>query len=131
MIIAGHYFGDPSQTKIKNDFQFHVLENTRFNWSLKREILAHILRTDNLDGSNLGDLDRLNAIRNIFAHRQFVTDQMPQTDESEIYFIDLRHPFDKSRNIPAEAIKNEYATLAPATLNWLYDLAKKKGNPLP
>jgi hypothetical protein len=126
MIIAQHYFKDSVQT-VKYDFQFFILENPNFSWRLKRETLAHILRKDNLDATNLEDLDRINSIRNIFAHRQFVTNDSPQTPESEIFFTNPKHPFDAKRNIFAENIKNEFYSLFGPVLDWLYVLAQTKG----
>lgn len=131
MIIAKHYFGTQDQKSKELDFQFYILQNSRFNWGLKRDILEHLLRVDNLSEANLSELDRMNSIRNTFAHKQFITNDNPQTPESDVFFPHSRHPFDRARNISAESLKKEFYALFPPVINWLYSLAQTKGVSLP
>ena len=131
MIISKHYLGDspplPSQINKEIDFLVNVMGNDQCTFAFKRNILIHILRTDNLDASLMEELYRLNKLRNIFAHSTYITNSNPQTPESEVYYQNPKFPWDKTKNILAEDLKKEFNTLAPDIINWLIDLAKRKG----
>ncbi len=77
------------------------------------------------------EINRLNNLRNTFAHRQHVTFDNPQTQESEIYFTNPKFPLDRSKNISAEDLKKEFDSLWPDVINWLYNMGLAKGIPLP
>jgi len=131
MIISKHYLGDSpipaNQTNKEIDFLVNVMGNDQCTFGLKRNILQHILRIDNLDGSLLEELFRINKLRNIFAHSQYITNDNPSTPESEVYYQNPKFPWDKRKNISAEDLKKEYYSLTPDIISWLYDLAQKKG----
>jgi hypothetical protein len=135
MIISKHYLGDapPQQSQINKeiDFLVNVMGNDQCTFALKRNIFTHILRNDNLDASLLEEVHRLNKLRNIFAHSPWITNENPQTQESEVYYQNPKFPWDKSKNILAEDLKKEFNSLAPDVINWLYNLAKKKGYVFP
>lgn len=63
-IISQHYFG-----RISRQFLLDVLYDEYFSFALKRRILEKILKAKSLsDRGMLEDLNRLNNIRNYFAH---------------------------------------------------------------
>lgn len=135
MIISKHYLGDSptSQTQInkETDFLVNVLGNDQFTFALKRNILIHILKKENLNESLIEELGRLNNLRNIFSHRTWLTNENPQVPESEIYYQNPKFPWDRTKNIPAEDLKNEYNSLWPDVIQWLMDLAEKQGYVFP
>ncbi len=128
MIISRHYLGTSDK---ETDFLVNVLGNDQSSFALKRNILQHILKVDNSNESPLEDLNKLNKIRNTFAHRQHISNEIPQTSESEIYYADSQFPWNKAKNISAEDLKIKFYKLAPSVIDWLYALALKKGMPLP
>jgi len=135
MIISKHYLGDSpnSSSRINKeiDFLINVMGNDQCTFALKRNVLQHILRIDNLDASLLEELNRVNSLRKTFAHRPWITIENPQTPESEIYYQNSKFPRDRNKNILAEDLKKEYYLLTPDIINWLYDLARRKGYNFP
>jgi len=135
MIISKHYLGDsPNSQNLINreiDFLVNVMGDDQCTFALKRNIFQHILRVDNLDGSLIEELNRLNKIRNIFAHRPWITSENPQTPESEVYFQNPKFPWDRSKNISADDLKREFYSLSPDIINWIYKLCEKKGYKFP
>ncbi len=60
-IISQHYFKKPLKP-----FLFEVLYDEYFSFALKRRILEKIIK--NIDSQKVQELNRLNTIRNYFAH---------------------------------------------------------------
>ena len=60
-IICQHYF-----KRVIMKFYFEVLYDEYFSFGLKRRILEKIFK--DIDSQKLQDLNRLNTIRNYFAH---------------------------------------------------------------
>ena len=60
-IISQHYF-----KRMDKSFAFEVLYDEHFNFGLRRSILKKIIK--NIDNQKVQDLNRLNTIRNYFAH---------------------------------------------------------------
>jgi hypothetical protein len=60
-IICQHYF-----KQVSKDFYFEVLYDEYFTFGLKRRILEKIIK--DIDKQKIQDLNRLNTIRNYFAH---------------------------------------------------------------
>jgi hypothetical protein len=127
MIIARHYLGDSPDNKRWTDFLFNVLENEQCTFAFRRNIFIHILRSDNVDSSNVEELNRLNKIRNVFAHKQHISGDVTQTPESDVYYTNPKFPQDKSKNIPADDYIKEFDQLYPDVMNWLFAMCKKKG----
>ena len=59
--ISQHYF-----ERVEKNFYFQVLYDEYFSFSLKRRILEKIV--NNINTQQVQDLNRLNTIRNYFAH---------------------------------------------------------------
>ena len=86
-IISQAYFG-----KISRQFLLEVLYDENFSFALKRKVLEKILiRHKLLDKPKIEDLNRLNTIRNYFAHLN-------------IEFLDAGAPLVPNPRNPSEAV---------------------------
>ena len=108
-IITQYYF-----KRIVSSFLFEVLYDEYFSFALKRRILEKII--PDIDGQRLQDLNRLNTIRNYFAHcnqeiffgigipssqeKGFVPD--PRKTDREVDFKQLYEEFIKKEGLVAD-----------------------------
>ncbi len=83
-IICQRYF-----KKVTVDFYFEVLYDEYFSFGLKRRILEKIFK--DIDSQKLQDLNRLNTIRNYFAHYNQESFEASDKEKKEGKVIDPRN----------------------------------------
>lgn len=116
MIICQHYF-----KRIIGAFYFEVLYDEYFTFGLKRRILEKII--NNFDIHMLHDLNRLNTIRNHFAHyNQEVslgTDKPPRRK--------VINPRNLTEEIDFNILYSEFMKKQGVVTDYLFDILKQKG----
>jgi hypothetical protein len=121
-IISQHYF-----KRVVKPFVLEVLYDEYFSFALRRRILEKIV--ENLDRKMLQDLNRVNTIRNYFAHcnqRLLDTVDFPKKDaEGEV--IDPRK-LDKS--IDFEKLHSEFTGVIGKLEEYLATVYLEKGGEL-
>lgn len=118
-IISQHYF-----KKIITSFLFEVLYDEYFSFGLKRRILEKIV--PNLERRKIDDLNRLNTIRNYFAHCNqefFEGSEMPG---EEVGWI-VPDPKDIEKGIDFEKLYKEFIEKEEGVVQYLVDIFKEMG----
>jgi len=115
-IISQHYF-----KKVLLNFYLEVLYDEYFSFALKRRIIEKIIK--NIDSQKVQDLNRLNTIRNYFAHcgREIIkgTDK---TKRGQV--ID---PRDIQKEINFESLYAEFMSKAKGIEEYLFRLYENLG----
>jgi hypothetical protein len=119
-IIAQHYF-----KRIVKPFILEVLYDEYFSFGLKRRILEKVI--DNPDSSKIQDLNRINTIRNYFAHcnQEIFVGSDPMQAEGKI--LDPRR---LDREIDFEKLYKEFKRLIPGVHKYLATVYSNKGGKL-
>ena len=121
-IISQHYFG-----RVVRPFVVEVLCDEYFSFALKRRVLEKIVH--DLDMGRLRDLNRLNTIRNYFAHcnqEMFEgADAPPEGARGQV--IDPRKP---DRAIDFDALYDEFADIVGELEKYLAAVFLDKGGQL-
>jgi len=118
-IISQHYFG-----RVRIDFVSQILFDEYCSFALKRRVLTKIC--PELQGAVEQQLNRINAIRNLFAHvGQRVSDSLEVTAEERI-----PSPRDFAKSIDFDALHKEFLVLEASLLTSLVATFKKKGGVL-
>ena len=116
MIISFHYFG-----VLKENFSYDVLYDEYFSFGLKRRILEKVLTNRNkLDKSIIDKLNRMNTIRNYFAHCHNVVSK----HGSEKYIPD---PRDTDKPVDFEKLHSEFVKNEKIVNDYLLDFFKMMG----
>jgi hypothetical protein len=116
-IICQHYF-----KKVLINFYLEVLYDEYFSFGLKRRILEKIVK-DDIDNQKVQDLNRLNTIRNYFAHyNQEVFEGMDITKKGKV--IDPRNI---TEEINFEDLHSEFMQKAEGVEEYLFKLYQDLG----
>lgn len=118
-IITQHYF-----KRIFAPFLFEVLYDEYFNFGLKRRIIEKII--PNLNRQLLQDLNRLNTIRNYFAHCNqeiFRGSKIPDPDEKGI----IPDPRKLYREVDFKKLYEEFMKKEGPVINYLWDVFQSLG----
>jgi len=115
-IISQHYFD-----RLSFPFVFEVLYDEYFNFSLKRRILEKIVK--NMDNGKVQDLNRVNTIRNYFAH----CNQLIIFGENLKIEGKVVDPRKLDRTIDFEILYKEFMTVAGGLEEYLANIYKQKG----
>jgi hypothetical protein len=118
-IITQHYF-----KRIVASFLFDVLYDEYFNFGLKRRILEKII--PNIDKSRIHDLNRLNTIRNYFAHCNqeiFFGSGIPHSEEKGF----IPNPRKLTEEVDFETLYNEFLEIEKSVANYLMSILKSLG----
>lgn len=110
-IISQHYF-----EKINGAFFNEVLYDEYFSFGLKRRILEKICT--NLERSTLDDLNRMNNIRNIFAHCASPIPEEPHK---------VKNPRNIDSDLDLEKLYEEFKDLKPSVNMRLLQIFQMKG----
>ncbi len=118
-IISQNYF-----KKVLKDFYFEVLYDEYFGFGLRRRILVKILKRINKHEDHvINELNRLNTIRNYFAHcGTEIIPILPETKEAKI--ID---PRDIQKEINFKELYAEFMDRANAVETYLFGVYKDLG----
>lgn len=118
-IISQHYF-----KKVYMPFFFEVLYDEYCSFALKRRILEKIV--PDLNTKQIQDLNRLNTIRNYFAHtgpEMFEGAGVPSEGQRGI----VPDPRDLAKAIDYTQLYKEFQTLESTVIDYLFNLSKKLG----
>ena len=118
-IISQHYF-----KKIITSFLFEVLYDEYFSFGLKRRILEKIV--PGLERKKIDDLNRLNTIRNYFAHCNqefFKGSEMPGEGARWI----VPDPKDIEKGIDFEKLYKEFIEKEEGVVEYLVGIFKEMG----
>jgi hypothetical protein len=117
-IICQHYF-----KKTIGNFLFEVLYDEYFSFGLKRRILEKIVE---VDSKKIAKLNRLNTIRNYFAHcNQEVFEVTSENKMSETGIVlDPRNP---KKEVDFESLYKEFKEKEGEITTYLADIFKSKG----
>ena len=118
-IVCQHYFG-----KIYLPFLLEVLYDEYFSFALKRRILEKII--PDLDKKQLQNLNRVNTIRNYFAHcntKFFLGNKKPQLGEKG----KILDPKNTEKELDFENLHKEFELKECSVKKALYDLAVSLG----
>ncbi|MDQ3820664.1 MAG: hypothetical protein M3362_23685 [Acidobacteriota bacterium] len=110
-IISQHYF-----SQVNRDFIFEVLYDDQCSFGLKRNIFLKVI--GDVDNRKVEDLNRLNKIRNLFAHCDSQDPNMPGK------IID---PKNREAQIDFEQLYQEFVRLAPRVVQYLLPLFTGRG----
>jgi hypothetical protein len=110
-IISQHYF-----SQVNRDFIFEVLYDDQCSFGLKRNIFLKAI--GDVDNKKVDDLNRLNKIRNLFAHCD------SQDPDSPGKIID---PKNREAHIDFEQMYQEFIRLAPGVIQYLFPLFQGRG----
>ena len=119
VIISQHYFKLPNK-----DFLFEVLYDEYFSFGLKRRILEKIVQ--DFDKEKLHNLNRINSIRNYFAHCNqivFEGSEFPKEDDQG-KVIDPRN---LDREIDFESLHKEFMSRIGPLEKYLADIYLEMG----
>jgi len=115
-IICQHYF-----KKMSINFYLEVLYDEYFTFGLKRRILEKIVK--NIDSQKVRDLNRLNTIRNYFAHyNQEIIKGTDKTQKGKI--IDPRNV---EKEINFESLYVDFMQKAGGVEEYLFSLYEHIG----
>jgi hypothetical protein len=118
-IICQHYF-----KKMLINFYLEVLYDEYFSFGLKRRILEKIVK--NINSQKMQDLNRLNTIRNYFAHyNQEIIKVADETQEGKV--ID---PRSIEKGINFEELYAEFMSKAGGVEEYLVKLYQNLGGAL-
>ena len=118
-IITQHYL-----KRMDFSFLFEVLYDEYFNFGLKRRIIEKIIT--NINRQRLQDLNRLNTIRNYFAHcnqEMFFSSGIPKPEEKG--FIPDPRKLDKEVNF--KKLYEEFLEKEELVAKYLMDILQKLG----
>ncbi len=115
-IICQHYF-----KRVLKPFLLEVLYDEYFNFGLKRRILEKIV--ENIDNSKLNDLNRVNTIRNYFAH---YNQQIIEGSDPKVEGI-IFDPRKIDRPVDFEKLHKEFMSIAGGVEEFLIIIYKQKG----
>jgi predicted ATP-dependent protease len=127
-IICQRYFKE-----VIKDFYFEVLYDEYFSFGLKRRILEKIV--EDIDQEKLNELNRLNNIRNYFAHCNQQFFEAKDIEEKEVKLIEkskgkVIDPRNINREINFEDLYTEYMTKVGNVEKYLHDIYIKMGGKL-
>lgn len=105
-IISQHYF-----SQINRDFIFEVLYDDQCSFGLKRNIFLKAI--SDVDNKKVDDLNRLNKIRNLFAHCDSQDPNMPARG------LD---PKNREGHIDFEMLYRDFVSLAPGVVQYLFSI---------
>jgi hypothetical protein len=115
-VISQHYF-----RKVIEPFLFEVLYDEYFSFALKRRIIEKVIK--NVDKSKIQDLNRLNTIRNYFAHcNQEIIEGKDKKQNGKI--IDPRNI---GRTIDFESLYKEFMKMSGSVEEYLFKVYKDLG----
>ncbi len=119
-IISQHYF-----KKIHKDFYFIVLYDEYFNFGLRRRILEKLVK--DLDKKMIQKLNRLNTIRNYFAHCdiKYIDDPENTTYENNGIILDPRNP--ENMLVDFESLYKEFIEKEEEVMPYLTKIFEKMG----
>ncbi|MBI2548194.1 hypothetical protein HYW21_02485 [Candidatus Woesearchaeota archaeon] len=119
IIISQHYF-----KKIEYSFFFDVLYDEYFGFALKRRILEKIV--PDLDKAKIQTLNRLNTIRNYFAHcsQQFFEGHK-KPDPTAGGFVPNHK--DTKKRLDLEELYDEFIKKEPEVTKYLGEIYRKLG----
>ena len=118
-IISQHYFG-----KVMLPFVLEVLYDEYFSFGLKRGILQKIVR--DIDARQIERLNRLNTIRNHFAHRGqeiFSGPDIPSKGQLGV----VPDPRRLDKPIDFTQLYEEFQRTEPSVAEYLFELYKRLG----
>lgn len=115
-IICQHYF-----KKVIISFYLEVLYDEYFSFGLKRRILEKIVK--NIDTQKFQELNRLNTIRNYFAHcGAEIIKGLDKTGEAKIL-----DPRNIEREIDFQSLHTEFMQIAGDVEAYLFETYKNLG----
>jgi len=115
-IISQRYF-----KRVEKSFYFEVLYDEYFSFGLKRNILKKIV--ENIDNQKIEDLNRLNRIRNYFAHcNQEIVEGTDKTQKGKVL-----DPRNIEKEIDFEALYSEFTEKAGSVEEYLFKLYQDLG----
>ena len=117
-IISQHYFKN-----VNREFLLEVLYDESFSFGLQRRILEKIV--PDLDKAKIHDLNRLNTIRNYFAHCNQQFFEGPGITEGVV-----PDPRDVKKGIDFEVLYIEFIQKEPEVTIYLADIFKGLGGVL-
>ena len=103
-------------------FLLEVLYDEYFSFALKRRILEKII--NNIDGQKVQELNRLNTIRNYFAHCNQEIFEISDKEKTQGKVIDPRNI---RREIDFEKLHTEFMNIAGGVEGYLIELYKDLG----
>lgn len=115
-VISQHYF-----KRVSKPFVLEVLYDEYFSFALKRRILEKVIK--NIDNQKIQDLNRLNTIRNYFAHcNQEIIEGTDKKQKGKI--IDPRNI---EKEINFESLHAELMRIAGGVEEYLFKLYEDLG----
>ena len=117
-IISQHYFGH-----LSGRFVFEVLYDEHCGFALRRALLTKSV--PNIDNGQIAKLNRLNTIRNYFAHtgQQIVK---PAGSKKELVAVVL-DPRKLDKPIDFAKLHKEFQEIEPEVATYLFELFKELG----
>jgi hypothetical protein len=118
-IICQHYF-----KRVYKQFFLEVLYNEHCTFGLKRSILEKII--PNLDKTQLQNLNRLNTIRNYFAHtgpEMFEGAEIPSKGQQGV----VPDPRKMAKALDYSQLHQEFQKLEPTVARYLFKLYQELG----
>jgi len=118
-IITQHYF-----KRMVSSFLFEVLYDEYFNFGLKRRILEKII--PNINKKRIQELNRLNTIRNYFAHCNqeiFFGSEIPSSQEKGF----IPDPRKIAEEVDFKKLYDEFLLKEESVTNYLVDILKGLG----
>lgn len=116
IIITQHYLG-----RVSYPFVVEVLYDEYFSFALKRRIFEKIVK--NPDSKKMQDLNRINTIRNHFAHRSQKILEISK-GEAKLKAID---PKDLSKELDFEELYKEFIRIIDPLEKYLESIFIQKG----
>ena len=116
-IISQHYF-----KKVVLPFYLEVLYDELFSFGLRRRIVEKIIV--GIDKQKVEDLNRLNTIRNYFAHCDLELFETSDTDKKHGKVVDPRNI---QKEIDFESLHSEFMQKKTGVLDYLIKLFKDLG----
>jgi hypothetical protein len=122
-IISQHYL-----KKVVKPFLLEVLYDEYFSFALRRRILEKILKKSipNYDKKQIEDLNRLNTIRNYFAHTGPEIFEGPITPHEGQKGI-VPDPRNLDKAIDYTQLYTEFHKLESTVIKYLFNLSKELG----
>ena len=119
-IISQHYF-----KKVLLPFYLEVLYDEYFTFALRRRILEKIIK--NINKQRVGDLNRLNTIRNYFAHCDL---EMFEASDTEKKYGKIVDPRATEKAIDFDRLYSEFIQKKRGVLEYLIGLYENLGGVL-
>lgn len=117
-IISQHYL-----KTIDNKFIFNILSSEQANFGFIRNALKEIVGVEN-NKIELENLNKLNKIRNYFAHLVIKSDKRPDDIDAKVLLI---YPPSKNGSIDPQEKYDEFYKIFSGVFDWLMDISKKEG----